>query len=132
MQWTKQLKEWRRTEVRTRVGTILFCKNTKTAVKIKNSPRFTGFTAKTCKKYAVKIIFFSPHFTAFLTKIHRQTSTRVISYLKLSVFFSWGYISWTLFLFFSFFFSSHFVHFVNLQAYRLECFLFSYRELCIV
>ena len=38
-----------------------------------NSPRFTAFTAftaKRCKKYALKFIFFSPHFTAFLTKIH--------------------------------------------------------------
>ena len=59
------------------MGTILFCKNAENAVKKNNSPRFTAFTAKRCKKYAVKIIFFSPHFTAFLTKIHHQTSTRV-------------------------------------------------------
>ena len=98
-------------EVRTRVGTILFCKITENAVKITNSQRFTAFTAKRCKKYAVKIIFFftafhrisyeisplniepgmrwmhwvfvrnaviavkiniSPHFTLFLTKIHRK------------------------------------------------------------
>ena len=38
-------------------------------------PRFTAFTAKRCKKHAVKI-FFSTHFTAF-TKIHPQTSTWV-------------------------------------------------------
>ena len=64
-QWTKQWKAWRRSDVGTRVGTILFCKNTDYAVKINNSPRFTAFTAKRCKKYAVKIIFFhriSPHF----------------------------------------------------------------------
>ena len=35
---------------------------------------FSVFTAKRCKKYVVKL-FFLPHFTAFLTKIHRQTST---------------------------------------------------------
>ena len=57
-------------------GRFFFCKNTENAVKKNNSPRFTAFTAftaKRCKKYAVKIIFFSPHFTAFLTKNHHQT-----------------------------------------------------------
>ena len=49
------------------VRKLSFCKNTKNAAKINNSPRFT---AKRCKKYAVN--FFSPHFTAFLTKVHRQ------------------------------------------------------------
>ena len=48
-----------------------FCKNTENAVQINDSPRFSAFTSKKCKKYAVN--FFS---TAFLTKIHRQTSTR--------------------------------------------------------
>ena len=43
-------------------GRIFFCKNAENVVKINNSPRFTAFTAKRCKKYAVKIIFF---FTAF-------------------------------------------------------------------
>ena len=64
-QWTKKWKACRRSEVRTRVGKIHFCNNTENAVKINNSPRFTAFTAKRCKKYAVKIIFFhriSPHF----------------------------------------------------------------------
>ena len=42
-----------------RVGTILFCKNTENAVKINNSPRLTAFTAKRCKKYAMKITFFA-------------------------------------------------------------------------
>ena len=42
-----------------------FCKNTENALKTNNSPRLTAFTAKRCKKYAVKIIFVhrnSPHF----------------------------------------------------------------------
>ena len=59
------MKAGRRSEVRISVGKILFYKNTENAVKINNSPRFTAFTAKRCKKYAVKIIFFhriSPHF----------------------------------------------------------------------
>ena len=56
-QWTKQLKACRRSEVLNPVGTILFCKNAENAVKVNISPRFTGFTAKRCKKYAVKIIF---------------------------------------------------------------------------
>ena len=46
----------------TRVRKFLFGGNTENAVKIKNSPRFT---AKRCKKYAVKITRFhhiSPHF----------------------------------------------------------------------
>ena len=67
--WRSELssgKSCRRAEVRTRVRTTLFCKNTENAVKINNSPRFTAFTAKRCKTYAVKIIFFfhriSPHF----------------------------------------------------------------------
>ena len=66
------MKACRKSEVRTGVGTILFCKNTENAVKKNNSPRFTAFTAKRCKKYAVKIIFFhriSPHFLRkFTTK----------------------------------------------------------------
>ena len=45
--------------MRSRVGMILFCKNTENAVKINNSPRVTAFTAKRCEKYAVKIIFFT-------------------------------------------------------------------------
>ena len=48
--------------MQTRVVTILFCKNTQNAVKINNSPRFNALTAKRCKKYAVKIIFFSTAF----------------------------------------------------------------------
>ena len=35
-----------------------------------NSRQFTAFTAKTCRKYAVIIIFFSTHSTEFLTKVH--------------------------------------------------------------
>ena len=35
---------------------VFFCMTTENAVKINNSPRFTAFTAKRCKKYAVKII----------------------------------------------------------------------------
>ena len=66
------MKACRRSDVRTGVGTILFCKNTENAVKKNNSPRFTAFTAKRRKKYAVKIIFFhriSPHFLRkFTTK----------------------------------------------------------------
>ena len=60
-------------------GRILFVR-IQNAVKINNSPRFTAFTAKRCKKNAVKN-FLSLHFTAFLTKIHRQTSIRVYSLL---------------------------------------------------
>ena len=41
---------------------VLFCKNTDNAVKIFNSAQFTALTAKKCKKYEVKISFFSPHF----------------------------------------------------------------------
>ena len=51
--------------VRTAVKAVKSEKNTENAVKINNSPRFTTFTAKRCKKHAVKIIFFhriSPHF----------------------------------------------------------------------
>ena len=33
-----------------------------------SSPRFTAFTAKRYKKYAVKIIFFSPHLRKFTAK----------------------------------------------------------------
>ena len=62
-QWNKQMKALRRSAIRTRVGRVLFCKNTEKAVKKNNSPRFTAFTAKRCKKYAVKI--------------DRQTSTLV-------------------------------------------------------
>ena len=63
--WRSGLSSGSHAEVRTSVRTTLFCKNTDNAVKINNSPRFTAFTAKRCKKYAVKIIFFhrlSPHF----------------------------------------------------------------------
>ena len=37
-------------------------------MKINNSPRFTAFTAKRCKKYAVKIIFFHRISPPFLRK----------------------------------------------------------------
>ena len=50
--------------------------NAMNAVKINISPRFTSFTAKRFKKYALK--FFSPRFTAFLTKNHHKTSTRAL------------------------------------------------------
>ena len=59
-------------------GDDFFCKDTENAVKINNSPRFTAFTAFTAKRCTNKL-FFSPHFTAFLTKIYRQTSTRDIT-----------------------------------------------------
>ena len=62
-------------------GKILFGKNTENALKKNNSPRFTAFTAKRCKKYSVKK-FFSPHFTAFLTKIHHQTSIHEMNIKK--------------------------------------------------
>ena len=53
------MKAYRRSEVRTREERFFFYKNTENAVKINNSPRFTVFTKKRCKKYAVKIIFFT-------------------------------------------------------------------------
>ena len=52
--WNKQWKARRRSEVQTRVGKILFCKNTENAVKINKSPRFTGIR---CKKQAVNFFF---------------------------------------------------------------------------
>ena len=90
-QWTKELKACRRSEGQTCVMKIPFCNNTENAVKINNSLRFA---AKRCKKYAVKIIVFSPHFTAFLTKIHHQTSTRLRTFKKFVSQFDW-WLTWT-------------------------------------
>ena len=45
-------------EVHARVWKCPFCENTENAVKINNTKQFTAFTAKRCKKYAVKISFF--------------------------------------------------------------------------
>ena len=65
--WRSGIRSWRHA-VGQRLEPVswsFFCKNTENAVKINNSPRFTPFTAKRCKKYVVKIIFFhrfSPHF----------------------------------------------------------------------
>ena len=61
-QWNRKGKACRRWEVRARIMELLFCKNIENVVKANNPPRFT---AKRCKKYAVKNILF----TAFLTKI---------------------------------------------------------------
>ena len=68
------MKTCRRSEVQTHVRKLLFVKNTENAHKMINSHQFTAFNAKRCKKYVVTIIF-SPHFTAFLTKIHGQNTT---------------------------------------------------------
>ena len=66
----------------------IFARNAVIVALKKNSPHFTAFLQKfaafpkRCKKNAVKF-FFSPNFYAFLTKIHRQTSTRFKTYTTL-------------------------------------------------
>ena len=70
------------------VGKLLFCKNAENAVKINNSPRFTAFTAKRCKKYAVKIIFFhriSPHFLRKFTAKPRPGWASLARHFKCTV-----------------------------------------------
>ena len=67
-------------------GSFFFVRVPLNAVKINNSPRFTSFAYKRSKKYAVKNFF-----TAFHTKIHCRTSTRLARRLKTEVVFVFGY-----------------------------------------